>query len=77
MQCGKCCTEEICIFGDAFLDSPVPPCPALLFKKDEHGKVKAWCGLVGETHKFVPDEDVNEVREQLLKEFNFGSGCDY
>jgi len=77
IQCGKCCKEEICIFGDAFFDNPAPPCPALVFKEDKNGEERAWCGLIVETEKFVSEGECEEVRERLLREFNFGVGCDY
>ena len=77
VQCGKCCKEEICIFGDAFFDSPTPPCPALVFKPDDKGEERAWCGLIVETKRFVSAENCEQVRQQLLKDFNFGVGCDY
>ncbi len=77
LQCGKCCQEEICVLGDAFLDMPPPPCPALVFKEDEYGEKKAWCGLIVETHKYAAPEECERLRKNLLEEFKFGSGCDY
>ena len=38
IQCGDCCTKEVCIYGNAFLQTDKTPCPALIFDKNIHDK---------------------------------------
>ena len=77
IQCGLCCRSEICHHGRLFLNTFLPPCPAL---EKQNGAY--CCGLIVNTSKYVyPGAVLSEnlyrkVREHLLEKFEFGVGCD-
>ena len=76
-QCGRCCKEEVCLIGVAFLDTDIIPCPAL---KQIGGKY--FCGLVVVPEEFVfPTIGLSEqqyvlIKEHMIERFSFGVGCD-